>query len=364
MSCNTCSKEFGLLTKEQGCPNCGFSYCGKCLKWSAHVPKLGKTKKVCTSCYDALNNLSKKPTTSQVEAPEALQKRMAALAAKGSVTNSNTSNTGSKNVQVEEIEKRLQRLRQDSKELIPAHADIEDRLAQLKGVDVSYYRKAPITVYKDKRSAAEKVSDLMRQAQSEAQIDARREESIKSSINEIEQRLNSLRGVQKSQDTKPGKERTGDFAKGLEAPQCEDSEDADVDMDDVAQLLRQEMKAAKQELEGLKKDKQLMAELDKISLKVKGKDKAVKERRDDEDCDEKEVSAVLQQVLDESRQEEEEMEEEIGTAKGEEKEELPWCTICNSDAALRCHDCVELYCRRCYREYHDDEGHRTSNYPR
>lgn len=59
--------------------------------------------------------------------------------------------------------------------------------------------------------------------------------------------------------------------------------------------------------------------------------------------------------------------ESIPKPPKEESEELPWCTICNEDAILRCESCDnELFCKLCFKEVHDDDeeylNHKTVPY--
>lgn len=229
---------------------------------------------------------------------------------------------------VEEIENRLKKLRQDSKDVIPIHADIEDRLAKLKDVDVSYYRQPPITVYANvRRTDGQKAGDLFAQVMHEVAIDRRRAQVIKATTDEMERRLERLRDLSKeSMDADaPGtnKEAPTDAGElGSKSMQpAEPSQSAqkksepkdEQPIDEVAQLIGRELKLAaedaKKGLQELQKDKDLMKELSQIKAKKQG-EKGLSNESDSDDS--AELDTVVARVLEEAKLEEQEELEELG----------------------------------------------------
>ncbi|XGW05619.1 hypothetical protein V3C99_016182 [Haemonchus contortus] len=54
--CSNCFTKYSILNPEEGCSNCAFSFCRKCLPHRAIIPKYAdKPVTVCSRCFDKLN---------------------------------------------------------------------------------------------------------------------------------------------------------------------------------------------------------------------------------------------------------------------------------------------------------------------
>lgn len=78
MSCYNCTKKFGFLCSEKGCPDCGFAFCSGCLK---HKVADGKaTKSVCGGCHKKRQAAAVAGASRPAAPPpDALEKRLSAL---------------------------------------------------------------------------------------------------------------------------------------------------------------------------------------------------------------------------------------------------------------------------------------------
>ncbi|XP_030381501.1 abscission/NoCut checkpoint regulator [Scaptodrosophila lebanonensis] len=340
MSCFGCSRKYGLFCKEYGCPNCGYSYCAKCLKRPMPVPRQGgKVLNVCLICFDKLNKQQasaeaekvidcealpgelvkrtppKGATTHDAEAADALfdnvlpSEELAAVLAPISSVTPDTNPTRVHSTAAEDIDENLDsaistRL-QNLKAVESTDDEIRARLSNLSGMPhQKNYDKKDLLLSTDKRTDQEKMKDLLEQFLGETQIDQRIEHERNDAISDIERRLRALRDA-------PIEGSTAIATGGpVYSPDTNTPSDNEAEEDEQTTL------------------KKIM-------------DKYFAEARLPVAANELETELANSIPV---------------PTPSTETEELPWCNICNEDAVFRCRGCDgELFCAQCFRDCHDDD---------
>ncbi|XP_015122061.1 abscission/NoCut checkpoint regulator isoform X1 [Diachasma alloeum] len=216
MSCTSCQSKFSFFTRENGCPKCGFSYCSKCLKYKCQLPD-NTVKKVCGPCYHKKMSQSGEssgagsdglPTPEEDSVPLAtvdIERKLEALEnpVKPPIVIYKQDHWEEFKTGLEPedqaIVERLKKLKEADKKPPPVTTEeIRRRLALLKDEDPDY--KPPLNVCKvDTRSDQEKSDDLIREYMERLELskhDAQTDD-------DIERRLNKLKGMDPSKSTIP-----------------------------------------------------------------------------------------------------------------------------------------------------------------
>lgn len=405
MPCSGCGSEFGIFKKEHSCKNCGFSFCGNCLSKKAVIPKLGNQSKhgVCGSCFHRLSGGNADGAQDgRITPPKALQRRMNELQ---STTRSGAAKSSSGNDEDQLIASRLENLRKQRQGgPIPSTAEIETRLAKLKGLPVAAENQANMRILweKEHRSNAEQATELFRQMEDEAILDAKQPKPEE----EIAQRLAMLKQDNEPWNdlNKPGTAKEHDIDPESFAGTSKEDEDKispsacsnlpvnisgdcveNMNFDEVKKLI--EVTSKQLDVEAKKTltevDYEHLREVAASNLNSNNNSSTtVWDNDTDEDADDNVLTEKLirkllaEQALDDSFKVFQESKEsnivsndqfqQDDGKKVPAEDELPWCNICNEDAAVRCQQCDgELYCNRCFKECHDSfeiKDHRTIPY--
>ncbi|XP_047116312.1 abscission/NoCut checkpoint regulator [Schistocerca piceifrons] len=353
MSCRGCASNFGFFRKEVGCPNCGFSYCAKCLKYKVIVPKLGTSHHlVCQDCYKKLENQHIGSSEPVLPPSQAVIKSLESLENPAKppiivyVQDQRLKNLKHGMTSVDrEILNRLEKLREERKQQpAPNEEEIARRLATLKGQDPDYMQaisRKQVYMIPDTRTDTEKTHDLVKQFMEEDALAAKLEKPE----DEITRRLALLRGKQDNSQKQQEKTLEG----GIDTAVSVDNPDA------LLAKLTSEMSDA-----GEAKD--LSERMKKLSVKKKMSIDG-SSSNDEEEITEEVIKRAVDEVSLPSVESSETGTQNMQFADDMDTE-LPWCIICNEDATKRCHGCNgDLYCDRCYAEGHDVwdmKEHKTS----
>ncbi|XP_072425429.1 abscission/NoCut checkpoint regulator-like isoform X1 [Chiloscyllium punctatum] len=397
--CYGCASKFTLLRKELGCKNCGHAYCSSCLSYTTLVPRCGNTQqKVCRQCHGTLTRSGKQDNAAKWSPPENYKKRVAALEAKQEQTAANKAGSHTPSTKYlglskedraiaerleklkeetklksipsqQEIEMRLTALKKDPQRPILSTAEMEDRLALLKGQPPP--SKAPRPSYQgpDTRTQTEQVNDLFKQMSEEAALDQKYGTGLEDG------EMNDLnKGIDPRNFNNAADNNTKSFEE--EKSNLLDQATAELKQDNLHK-------------EQVSKISQRLATLKGEDPKAAVDDWKNAELDSDEENEELLTQRILKQVNEEIALDKasgyniplEQPKPAQATPAGKKlqstptvptaeatdsDEELPWCCICNSDAVIRCRDCDgDLYCQRCFREGHDKferKEHRTSKY--
>ncbi|XP_052039223.1 abscission/NoCut checkpoint regulator isoform X2 [Apodemus sylvaticus] len=384
--CYGCAVKFTLFKKEYGCKNCGRAFCNGCLSFSALVPRAGNTQqKVCKQCHTVLTRGSS-DTASKWSPPQNYKKRVAALEAKKKPSTSQSQGLTHKD---QAIAERLARLRQENKpKSVPSQAEIEarlaalkdevqgpipstqemeDRLAALQGRVPPPHTMRMAHQAPDARTQAQQTQDLLTQLTAEVAIDEswqpRPSASLQNDLN---------KGATWNQHTNS----QGRASRSLEEEKSKLLTEAAVEL--------QEENTRQERILALAK--RLAALQGQDPSRVTLQDCHLPDSDEVED-EETAIQRVMQQLTEEAALDEasgfnirekpapgsqtqpykaETEPQSLPQGLQAEEEELPWCCICNEDAALRCAGCDgDLYCARCFREGHDNfdlKEHQTSPY--
>ncbi|KAK2181786.1 hypothetical protein NP493_382g02065 [Ridgeia piscesae] len=323
--CYSCTTSFGVFKKEHGCKNCGFAFCGNCLREKIAVPRHNnQVHRVCVKCFKILSG-TVKPDTGRMSPPRALR-QMAGQ-------ESGRTHQAKPIPSCQEMERRLAALKTGEGKPVPTEAEMAAKLARLKGQNPESASAKPRNPTQFPRGTQqEEVDDLLTEISAEVDIDSRGITEGRTNNPNVENNLNKWNSP-----------KATDYVKNIptDDPSVQ-SASSGPDWQEVNQLIS---------VPG-RHDTNVMGDSEEEDDEEATK-RLIRQLLEERLLDQRVAATTGQAAACNTTHTKCPADSHTETSKRESPlvcNDLPWCCICNADATLVCCGCdSDLYCQRCFK---------------
>ena len=263
----------------------------------------------------------------------------------------------------DELEKRLDKLRDFNKQTNVSDDQLESRLRSLKGLNVNDGAKRARNYFvptQQFKSEAEEADFLFKQFKDEVNLEKKNQNELEQ---EDEQLVSKLSKLSNKEEIKYDNNFNDNFVKKtydkLNNQKVLTQDELEIELN----VIKSKMRDFNCEYKDFNKTQDKKAA---VQSNCKMDNFFTNQLTDSSEEDEERFIGLVEKFVDEAKLDSKSSanynRKKECTAEKEANDEVDFCYICTEDAVLDCKDCEDLFCLNCFKEFHQDPEYRNHRY--